>query len=556
MGKIENQIHFEQLGLGNVLKRYQLIVPPNQREYSWKEREITTLLQDFAQAIADDESGYFLGTVVTIPQKTGVLEVVDGQQRLATTAILLRCVFEYLLPHDAEFANSIVSDFLSGYDRDRRQHTPHLALNLSDNDFFRARITGDLVLPDPLRPSHFRMELAFEKCREHVRNVVSSYAERDHVDVLNRWVKFIRDKALVILVQVSDDANAYKMFEALNDRGLKISQSDLVKNHLFGTAAERIGEVQEKWSMLKGALEAMENEDITMDFLRHALIATHGLVRENHVYQTVQTIAKSPQSAVTFANNMEVLANIYVAIHNPEHEKWNKYPDSVRRCIEVLNLFNIKPMRPLILSIASKFSEKDAAQAFSFLISLAVRVLICGTSRNLTVEQAFASTANEIYKGTLSSDFATSLKNVTPTDEHFAFEFERASVSKMQYARYYLRSLEMTAKGEKEPWLIPNDDKQTINLEHILPRKPENNWPQFNADDVYVYVNRLGNLALLQASQNSNLKTNRFEDKKVVYALSPYVLTKQIADADKWDKDSIIERQKVLASIAVKAWKV
>ena len=42
------------------------------------------LFRDFAKAIADDEPGCFLGTIVTIPRSDGALEVVDGQQRLAT----------------------------------------------------------------------------------------------------------------------------------------------------------------------------------------------------------------------------------------------------------------------------------------------------------------------------------------------------------------------------------------------------------------------------------------------------------------------------------------
>ena len=554
MTKIENQIHFEQLGLGDVLKRYQLSVPSNQREYSWSDREVTTLLQDFTQAIGEDEAGYFLGTVVTIPQK-GSLEVVDGQQRLATTAILLTCIYEYINPIEPDLATSIRNDFLVGYDRIRKQYIPKLTLNLRDNDFFRAQITGENSTL-PTCASHYRIQEAFTKCKEHIKNVVSTYANKDHADILNRWIAFIQDKALVVLVRVTDEANAYKMFETLNDRGLKTSQSDLVKNHLFGKAAERIGEVQEKWTLLRGTLESMDNEDITIDFLRHALTACYGFVRENQIYENVQTIAKSPQTSITFASNMENLANIYVAIHNPEHEKWNRYNDNVRRSIEVLNLFNLRPMRPLMLAIAAKFDEKETQEAFKFLITLTVRIFIVGNSRNGVIEQALAATAKDIYSNKIKADFKSSLKNITPSDEQFKLAFENATVTKMQWARYYLRSLEMAAKSESEPWLIPNDDKQAINLEHVLPKKPENNWPSFTEDEVNLYVNRIGNMALLQASKNSDLKSDNFNVKKKIYKISPYVLTKQIAEADVWDKKSIVDRQKILATYSLIAWKV
>jgi Protein of unknown function DUF262/Protein of unknown function (DUF1524) len=554
MTAIESHIKFEQLGLGSILKHYQLSVPSNQREYSWTDKEVTTLLQDFSQAISEEENGYFLGTIVTIP-KSGTLEVIDGQQRLATTSILLKCIHDYLMPIDEDLAASVNTDFLVGYNRPSKQFIPKLSLNLRDNDFFRGKITGKIV-SEPNGFSHTLIEEAFVRCIEHINNVVASYAEKDRAGVLEKWVTFIEHNAFVVLVQVTDEANAYKMFEILNARGLKASQSDLVKNHLFWKAGDRIAEAQEKWAMLRGTLESFEDYDtnITIDFLRHALIASHSFVREQQVYETVQTIAKSPQSAITFTSNIENLANIYVATFNSEHEKWNKYGDSVRRSIDVLNMFDFKPMRPLILAIAAKFNEKDTQEAFRYLISLTVRIFISGNSRSGAIEQAFATSAKDIYSGKLNFDLKAGLKSITPFDEQFRSAFEDAIVSKMQWARYYLRSLEMVAKNESEPWLIPNDDRQAINLEHVLPKKPEGNWPEFNEEEVRLYVNRIGNLALLQASKNSDLRSEGFDIKKEVYQSSPYALTKQISQAEIWNKQSIIDRQKTLADYALIAW--
>ena len=67
MGETKSQIAFEELGLGSVLRSYHLAVPSNQREYSWTEREVTQLLQDFTKAM-NEAGSYFLGTVVTIPR--------------------------------------------------------------------------------------------------------------------------------------------------------------------------------------------------------------------------------------------------------------------------------------------------------------------------------------------------------------------------------------------------------------------------------------------------------------------------------------------------------
>jgi hypothetical protein len=103
---------------------------------------------------------------------------------------------------------------------------------------------------------------------------------------------------------------------------------------------------------------------------------------------------------------------------------------------------------------------------------------------------------------------------------------------------------------------IPNDDRSIINLEHILPEKPEGQWPQFSDDEVKMFRNRIGNLCLLRASENSTLKSIRFEDKRVIFAGCPYELTKQIGPLEQWDSAAIINRQKVLAALAADAWPI
>jgi uncharacterized protein with ParB-like and HNH nuclease domain len=122
-------------------------VPPNQREYSWTVKEVRTLLQDFAKAISEGDGSYFLGTIVTIPRATGSLEVVDGQQRLATTAIILSAIRDYLRSRDPMIADSIDSEFLTVIDRASRARVPRLRLNLDDNDYFRARLTAAQQIP-------------------------------------------------------------------------------------------------------------------------------------------------------------------------------------------------------------------------------------------------------------------------------------------------------------------------------------------------------------------------------------------------------------------------
>lgn len=559
MAEAKGQIAFEELGLGSVLKRYRLRVPSNQREYAWTEREVTDLLQDFALAISEAKP-YFLGTIVTIPREEGTLEVVDGQQRLATTAILLSAIRDYARVRDDELlVTSIDTEFLSGIDRNKRKLVPKLTLNLDDNELFNQIMTSPPDGPTlvPQRASHERLLLARAEAKKQVKYIVAPFDEKEHGDVLNRWVSFIEFQALAILLRVPSDADAFKMFETLNDRGLRTSQADLIKNYLFSRSNGRISEVQSRWSYMRGALESnSEDSDITMTFLRHALITQRGYLREADVYEVVQDIVKSEQAAVTLSSTLETLSNVYVATFNLDHERWNTYPDAGRKAVEVLNLFDIKPMRPLILALAATMQANQAAQAFKFLIALGVRLMIASSTRTSSVELPLAEAAKLVFDGDI--DTATALRAklsaITPGDKEFHDACEVAKVSNARLARYYLRSLEMTAKGEAEPWFVLHEDRQIINLEHVLPKKPQDNWPQIDDEEIRRLTTRLGNLALLRVTDNSDLKSYGFAEKKPIYAASPYLLTNMIDEVDDWTPTAIDERQKRLAELAVSTW--
>lgn len=553
------QIHFDQMGIGSVLKQFRLIVPPYQREYSWRTNEVKKLLQDFAKAISEDAPEYFLGQVVTIPKAVDVLEVVDGQQRLATTAILLAEIRNYLLDKEPILVDSLQNGFLTHIDREKRERTPKLQLNVDDNEVFRACITakpGELPQVDK-RSSHELIVNAFEKAREQVKGIVSTQELKDHGDVLNKWINFVEHRAQVILLQVPSSANAYKMFETLNDRGLRTSQADLIKSYLFQRAGEdRLPEAQHKWTRMRSSLESLEEEEVVVTFLRHSLIVMAGYLTAADVFDAVQRRVKGPQAAIEFLTAIERLAAIYYAILNSESEKWNTYPDSMRRAVQTLDRLNLKVLRPLMLAVATRFEPNEAAEAFQTFISWGVRLLVASSTRSESIIEPIASAAHDVFEGKIKNlkELKKALREQIPVDEQFRQAFETSTVSKAALARYYLRSLEMVAKHEATPWFIPLDDRQVINLEHVLPERPEKNWPSFDEDKVRTYSKRIGNMALLLARSNSDLRSASFDEKKNVYKETPYVLTSQIATVSEWDEKQIALRQRGLADLALQAW--
>ena len=97
---------------------------------------------------------------------------------------------------------------------------PSLRLNLDDNDYFRARLTLATPQPEPTKPSHKLLDEAFRQAHLRVTSIVDGLDIRDQGPRLNQWVNFLEKRAEVILLKVPNAANAYRIFETLNDRGM------------------------------------------------------------------------------------------------------------------------------------------------------------------------------------------------------------------------------------------------------------------------------------------------------------------------------------------------
>ncbi len=555
-------ITFDHIGIGTALLRNRLVVPLNQREYSWEDEHVTDLFYDLAQAIEGRKSSYFLGTIVLTRGKDNSLEVADGQQRLATTTILLAAIRDYFFARHDEMLVTSLEEFLFTIVRETREKNPRLILNVDDNEYFRKRIlcregTPERSTVTAQKQSHSRIERAAQLAQAHVKGIISVHSEENRISRLNYWVKYIEESTLVILLTVADDLNAYVMFETLNDRGLRTSQSDLVKNYLFAKAEDRIAEAQQKWASMNGALETLEkDEPVTLTYLRHLVIALYGHTREREVFERVKEKVASRQQAVEFLDTLADCAADYVALSNPQHAKWNEYHPNIREYIRTLEPLQLIPMRPLMLAVARRFSKPEVEKAFRQFLFWSVRFLIAGGWRTGATEEALAKAAKEVSDCHIDTakKLTTQLSDVLPTDSIFENRFATASVSKNTLARYYLRALELKATGNLEPEWIPNDNV-IINLEHVLPENPGVGWT-IDKGIVSAYYKRIGNMVLLKASANSAIGNSSFKAKRGVFKDSNFLFTKQVADKRVWGPQEIEERQKELAKIAVVTWPI
>jgi len=552
--------------VGHILQQKNYRVPLSQRSYRWEREHVEDWLKDINGAMLDNGNEYFVGSVVGIRSK-GATYIYDGQQRLATTMILIGAIRDYFYwSDDKETSGLIEADWLISKDRKSHEFSSHLALNAEDHQYFHDRI---LLRPDdnirkvakPLshRESHKRIERAAEIAKDYVRDtIVKGLPVGKFSDALHQWLDFINESLRVIWVQVGDERTAYSIFETMNDRGLKLSAADLLKNHLYSIADDRREEVIQKWQSMTSILETVEGEEENIvEYVRCYWITKYGPTRTKALYDKIKEKTANKTKALTVASDLETVAQDYAAILLSSHPKWASRGESVRAKLDALHAFGVTQVRPLLLAAFRKFTPKEFNILLDACVSWSVRSLLSGVSSGGTIEGYYSRNALKITNGdiTKASQVKVDLTKVIPDDERFRIAAASANVSNQHLARYYLRALQKCEDGEAEPQYIPNPSSE-ITLEHIMPVKPKDGYDHISAEDRRKYLNRLGNQVLLTGTVNSKLGNVNFNEKQPAFAQSKYSLTHEVASYNDWGIAEIEARQKRLAELAVKTWKL
>lgn len=556
-------------GIGSLLKSGRLMVPLNQRSYMWSEDHVEVLLQDFDEAITNDDNDYFLGTIVLVQREREDPSIADGQQRLATTTILLARIRDLLVSVSRGIsATSIDVDFIRSIDRDTEQMLPRLSLNAEDHDYFSRRIIPSPTesrgqKPDATRQSHRRLEAASQKIVEFLNDKLKPMRKESHADWLLKWVKFVETKASVVVVTVPDEVGAFRIFETLNDRGLRAGQADILKNHFFSKAGKRIAEAQMMWNTVATGIESLGEDDgdeRLITYIRHFWITTHGATKERELAAQIKLEIGGETKTMQFLADASASVQDYLALWNPKHPKWNNYKSGVRKNVETItDHLQVKQIRPLMFAVALHFDPIEAEKAFKLFVSWSVRFLIFG-GRGGMLDEQYAQRAQDVglRRITTARDLRDAMQRYVPSDKEFEEAFATARVSRAHLARYYLRALEKTLTDDPQPEYVANEDVQDITLEHILPLEPTPQWG-IDIETARAGQKLLGNMVLLKADQNRDIGNSTFSAKRDSYAKSGYYVTKSVAsfevkEPDVWGMDDIRNRQKELAALAVKTW--
>lgn len=563
MSKIE-KLEARLDGIGHLLADRYIVVPPYQRAYSWTDEQIEELLRDLSDAMREKDAEYFLGTVVLTKHQAGQHAVIDGQQRLATISILICAIRNHFFTiSDAERAGLLHTNYLAKKELRGLSETPHLTLMASDNGFYESHI---LPKPTPtakdkskakrsLPASNARLETAFRLCTEHV----STLAKTTHTPavVLLDWIEYLTDKAKVIVVEVNDEAAAYTIFEVLNDRGLELSVSDLLKNFIFRIAGDKVDEAQTHWLQMVAILERAGAEDKALKtFIRHVWASRNGVTREKDLYDKIRQQVNGKQRAVSFAKDLSKLAHTYAAFDNPSDELWKEYGPSVREAIEALQLLKATQIRPLVLAVVAHFETKEVRRALPMLVCWTVRFMVVGKLGSGPLESGYADRAQEVSAGkiTTASQLFDASTSFLASDAEFEQGFAVARSSAQYLARFYLRVLEKQNSAAAGEELIVNPNVEAVNIEHIMPQTREPHWKEIPAEQHESFVKRLGNLTLLDRVLNEKSGNLPFTEKAKAFAESNISMTREVANVVTWDTNAIDERQRQMAKLAIKAW--
>src|SRR5439155_706903 len=145
------------------------------------------------------------------------------------------------------------------------------------------------------------------------RKYVLDFARRagpgrtDQARALYKLARYLRDQCQIVCLDVPDAANAYIIFESLNDRGLDLSVLDLVKNHMFGLAADKLQEVQTEWVRMNTELGDTRADD----FLKVFWTSRYGRIQRGRLFDSWKKKFGSQSKALTLAPALTLAARRY-----------------------------------------------------------------------------------------------------------------------------------------------------------------------------------------------------------------------------------------------------
>lgn len=559
------EITFLKLVQGD--KQFQ--VPLYQRTYSWGKEQLKRLWEDVGELVDQHLSGettapHFLGSVVLAPgqiQAGGVQRwlVVDGQQRLTT----LMLAFTALRDHFKKTGDSrgvdrvhrriLVNEFHEGLDHYRLLPTQ------ADREAYTACVQSraDAGGSDNIGAAY--------------RFFLGALAEGQETAGDDRWITTVEtvlmDLLSIVEITAESGDNVYRIFESINNTGVGLSQSDLLRNYVFMLLPKRGERVyQELWLPMQQSLGPKNLELLVWLDL---VVRGHHKTKQSEIYREqqkrLQPLAGDEEALQREIAQLAERGRRFLRIIEPRREQ----SPALRAVLERLTAWGGQTHYPLALHLldlvdGGSTTPEDAAEALRYVESYLVRRLVCQTPTT-GLNRIFMEAPKELETDRSAAEavrrFLSGRRRRWPSDE----ELREAIRSKPFYwsgrplqRSYILRRLE-ESYGSSEP---VDFAKASLSVEHVLPQRPAASWFELLADETEpnqtpqelhdLLVHTLGNLTL--TGDNAKLSNSPFERKQQILDSSALRMNQEIAAEKRWGKAEILARADRLTDRAVELW--
>ena len=538
-------------------------VPIYQRDYSWSKDDWEDLWNDILE-IPNDKTHY-LGYLVLQPENESndAFWIIDGQQRLTTLSILCLAVTALLKKWSDEGIDAednkirfdkITERYLGNFSLSKLSIDPKLTLNRNNDDYYKSWL---LKLRQPtalskLKPSQKLLQKAFNYYFDQLQNHFKD--NKSGAELSEFLEKIVGNGIIFTQIIVTNDLDAFKVFETLNARGVKLSTADLLKNYLFKLSHNLgeldLNEAERQWQNITDTIRA---NDLTT-YVRHFWNSRNKLERQPTLFKAIKREINTPEKAFQFLNDLEESSTYYTAFNNPNDDLWEKKDE--RPHLKVLDLLNVTTCYSLMIAALNNLERSEFKVVLRELTNITFRYNISDLNPN-EAERVFSKVANDIANKKISTakEVSLALKSIYVSDDNFEQAFSTVAINtrrKKDLAKYILVKIEnQMANQDYQP------EEANSTIEHILPENPGSVWDEgFTVDIQEDYIYRLGNYTLLEASVNNKLDNNTpFVEKLEKYKNSTFKLSNEHCNYEKFTPKEIALRQDKMAKVAKGIWK-
>lgn len=536
--------------LGEILySPSQYVIPVFQRNYRWEVAQWAKLWGSLLEIQTPTKRGnHFMGFLVFVPgvaqpgQHT-TFHLIDGQQRLTTCSILLAAIRNVARElEQTDLAEEIHNYYLVHPLKKGEQHY-RLLPKERDHDSYLA-LVGDKGEPTG------RMADALAYFEEALIALCAEAPEglRPLFDTVCQRLEF--------MCATLEAENAYNIFKSLNSTGVPLGQSDLIRNFVFMHVKPEEqdefdrdfwGPLEDRFARADGTLD----EDAFSQFFRNFLMSGGRYVSPKDTFPNFEAryeaTAFSPKA---LAVELTVSAGYYEVIAGRQNDQ----SEDVTKALVGLNVFDSSTTYPLLLTLfgmrtASVIESTQLAQCIEMLRGFILRRFVCGESSR-GYGQMFVRALSKDEGDPVKALEAYLLERTWPDDHQFKTAFVTFPFYQRSYIREVLEALERS-RGHKEP-----ADLQLAQVEHVLPQTLNEKWladlgpngELIQAD----WLHKPGNLTL--SAYNAELWNHPFKIKRKRYADSNIVITRELAEFERWGEDEIRQRGERLAEEAARLW--